>query len=76
MTQVDPARLDLRAKYLREGKSRNGLALEIQVPEQSLRRYERGEGVHPRNAVPIAKYLGVDVTDLPQFATQIEEPAT
>jgi transcriptional regulator with XRE-family HTH domain len=72
MSTVD---LDLRKKYLRAGKSRRGLAAELDVTEAVLRRFENGEGVHPRNARLIAEYLGVDITDLPQFADELTEPA-
>ncbi|WP_026912321.1 helix-turn-helix domain-containing protein [Patulibacter minatonensis] len=67
--------LDIRIKYLQEGKSRRGLADEIDVPEAVLRRFEGGKGVHPKHALPIAEYLGVNVTDLPQFAAVTEQTA-
>ncbi len=55
---------DLQASYLNEGLSRRQFAERIGVPEQSIRRLERGLGIHPANAKKVADYLGVKVTDL------------
>lgn len=52
------------------GFSRRRLAREINVPEQTLRRAERGEGVSLQYAKRIADFYGVLVTDI----WPVEEP--
>jgi DNA-binding XRE family transcriptional regulator len=41
-----------------------GLADAVGVAEQTIRRLEDGEGVHPANSKKVADYFGVKVTDL------------
>jgi DNA-binding XRE family transcriptional regulator len=55
---------ELRAAYINRGFSRRGFAEHVDVPEQSLRRLEVGERVHPATAKKVADELGVRVTDL------------
>jgi ribosome-binding protein aMBF1 (putative translation factor) len=56
---------DLKSARLNAGLSIRGLAREIDVPEQSIRRFEAGDsGLHPSNAKRIADRFGVQVTDL------------
>jgi ribosome-binding protein aMBF1 (putative translation factor) len=56
---------DLKTARLNAGLSIRGLAREIDVPEQSIRRFEAGDsGLHPANAKRIADRFGVQVTDL------------
>jgi ribosome-binding protein aMBF1 (putative translation factor) len=63
---------DLKTARLNAGLSIRGLAREIDVPEQSIRRFEAGDsGLHPANAKRIADRFGVQVTDL----LPIKEPA-
>jgi ribosome-binding protein aMBF1 (putative translation factor) len=57
-------RSDLRGVYLNAGMSRREFARQINVPEQSLRRFEDGDGISPANAKRLADYLGCKVTDL------------
>jgi transcriptional regulator with XRE-family HTH domain len=54
----------IRAAYLNRGLSRRQFAREVGVHEQTVRRIENGEGVHPANAKKVADALGVQVTDL------------
>lgn len=55
---------DLRPIYLNAGMSRREFARHIDVPEQSLRRFERGDGISPANAKKLADYLGTTVVEL------------
>lgn len=57
----------LRAYYTNKGLSRRGYAELLGIHEQSLRRLEGGEGVHPATAKVIADDMGVQVTDLIQL---------
>jgi plasmid maintenance system antidote protein VapI len=54
----------LRDKYLNAGMSRRAFARHIDVPEQSVRRFEDGEGISPSNAKKLADYLGCSVVEL------------
>lgn len=56
--------INLAAERLNRGFSIRGLAKEIDVPEQSIRRAEKGEGVSPTYAYRIATFFGVQVTDV------------
>jgi predicted transcriptional regulator len=56
---------DLTTARLNMGLSIRGLAKQVDVPEQSIRRYESGGGgLHPATAKRIADHFGVQVTDL------------
>lgn len=55
---------ELRRAYLNRGFSRRSFAKAIEVPEQSIRRLEKGLGVHPDNARKVANYFGLDTVDL------------
>lgn len=56
---------DLKTARLNAGLSIRGLAREVDVPEQSIRRFESGDGgLHPANAKRIADHFGIKVTDL------------
>ncbi len=61
----------LRGAYINRGFSRRGFAKHVGVPEQSLRRLERGERVHPASAKKVADELGVQVTDLMPLAPEV-----
>lgn len=61
---------EFRVKRINAGKSRRGLARELEIPEQTLRRYEAGLGISLANAKKLADYLGLKVTDLPPFREQ------
>jgi transcriptional regulator with XRE-family HTH domain len=54
----------IRTHYLNEGLSRRGFADQIGVAEQSVRRLEDGEGVHPSTAKKVADALGATVVEL------------
>lgn len=56
--------VDLRGRYLDAGMSRRQFARRIGVPEQSLRRFENGDGISPGNAKKIADYLEMTVSEL------------
>ena len=62
---------ELAAARLNAGYSRRGLADHIDVPEQSLRRLESGEGITPAYAKRIADFFGVQVTDLMPLPTDV-----
>lgn len=55
---------ELRIVRINKGLSRRGLAREIQVPEQTLRRLESGQSISPRYAKRVADRFGLAVTDL------------
>jgi plasmid maintenance system antidote protein VapI len=55
---------DIKAGYLNAGYSRRAFAEHVDVPEQSLRRLEGGNGISPAYAKRIADFFGVQVTDL------------
>lgn len=55
---------ELAAARLNAGYSRRGLAEHINVPEQTLRRLEAGDGCTPSYAKRVADFFGVQVTDL------------
>jgi DNA-binding XRE family transcriptional regulator len=54
----------LRRERINRGYSRRALAREIDVPEQTLRRLEKGLGVTPLYAKRVADFFEVQVTDL------------
>lgn len=56
--------INLRAERLNRGLSLRQAAKAMDVPEQSIRRAELGEGVTPQNAYKIASFFGYKVTDL------------
>lgn len=56
--------LNLAAERLNRGHSVRSLARELGVSEQSIRRLEDGDGVHPATALKVADYFGLKVTDL------------
>jgi transcriptional regulator with XRE-family HTH domain len=58
---------DLRSARLNAGFTIRGLAREIGIAEQTLRRLEGGEGAHPASAKKVADFFGVQVTDLMPF---------
>jgi DNA-binding XRE family transcriptional regulator len=55
---------ELREHYLNQGMSRRQYAAKVDVPEQSIRRLEAGQGVSPAYAKKVADDLGCKVTDL------------
>ena len=55
---------DLKTARVNRGFSIRGLAREIGIAEQSLRRLEEGEGVHPATAKKVADFFGVNAVDL------------
>lgn len=54
----------LRDARVNAGYSIRGLARELAVHEQTVRRLERGERVTPGHAKKVADFFGVRVTDL------------
>lgn len=65
---TDKPDINLKQLRLDQGWSIRGLARDIDVPEQSIRRLEAGFGVNPQTAKKVAEKLGVAVTDIPVFA--------
>lgn len=63
---------DLRVIRLNKGKSIRGLARDLGVPEQSIRRLEGGDGIRVDRAKKLADWHGIQVTDLPTFAIEAE----
>lgn len=55
------------SERLNRGYTIRGLAREIDVPEQAVRRLEGGERISPASAKKLADFFGVQVTDLPPF---------
>lgn len=58
---VGSSGIDLRAARLRLGLSLTQAAHEIGVSKRSLHGAENGTRPHPRNALRIARFYGVDV---------------
>jgi transcriptional regulator with XRE-family HTH domain len=59
---------NLTEARLNEGLSIRALARELGIPENSIRRFERGDGLlRPANAKLVADRFGVQVTDLLPF---------
>jgi transcriptional regulator with XRE-family HTH domain len=54
---------NLRAARINQGQSIKEAARQIGVSEGTLRRAERGEGMHPRTLKRIADYYEIRVTD-------------
>jgi len=54
----------MKAERLNRGYSIRALADELEIPEQSIRRLEKGLGISPANAKKIADFYGCKVTDL------------
>lgn len=57
-------RFSLREARLNRGLSARQVALEIGIAQETFRRLEDGEPVHPSSAKKVADYFGVRVTDL------------
>lgn len=57
-------RFVLSTARLNDGHSIRSLAAELGISEQSIRRLESGEGVHPASAKKVADHFKVQVTDL------------
>lgn len=57
---------------MNRGQSIRGLARELGVPEQSIRRIEDGDGIRLDRAKKVADWHGVQVVDLPAFDTREE----
>ena len=55
---------DLTAARVNAGFSIRGLADKLDIGEQSIRRLENGEQVHPATAKKVADFFEVRVTDL------------
>lgn len=55
---------DLTAARLNAGHSIRSLADQLGIGEQSIRRLENGEAIHPATAKTIADFFDVRVTDL------------
>jgi transcriptional regulator with XRE-family HTH domain len=58
---------DLTTARLNAGFSIRGLARDLGIGEQAIRRLENGEVVHPATAKKVADKFGVRVTDLVSF---------
>lgn len=70
---MSETRIDLVAERLNRGMSRRQMAKEIGVSEAVLRSAEQGGHPHPSNALKIASYYGVLVTNI--WPVENEEPA-
>ena len=55
---------ELRAVRMNRGYSIRGLARELDIPEQSIRRLERGLGISLGYAKRLADWHGVEVLDI------------
>jgi DNA-binding XRE family transcriptional regulator len=56
--------IDLERERLNRGLSLNGMAAEIPIARNTLKRAEAGKSVHPSSALKIAEFLDVQVTDI------------
>jgi transcriptional regulator with XRE-family HTH domain len=61
----------MKRERMDRGKSIRGLARELNIPEQTIRRIEAGLGIDLERAKILADYYGVRVTDFPYFAAQV-----
>lgn len=66
---------ELRRLRMNRGTSIRALARELEVPEQSIRRLEEGDGIRLDRAKKVADWHGVLVTDLPAFTEDEPEEA-
>jgi transcriptional regulator with XRE-family HTH domain len=55
---------DLRTARLNAGHTVRSLAAELKIDQRTLARLEAGGVVHPANALRVADYFDVQVTDL------------
>lgn len=56
--------INLKKERLNRGLSLNGMADEIKISRNTLKRAEEGKTVHPASALKIAEFVGVQVTDI------------
>jgi transcriptional regulator with XRE-family HTH domain len=56
--------MNLARERVNRGFTVRGLARELGVAEQTIRRLENGEMVHPAKAKVVADFFGCKVTDL------------
>jgi transcriptional regulator with XRE-family HTH domain len=63
---------ELRARRINRGASIRGLARELDIPEQTIRRLEDGEGARLDRAKRYADWHKIRVTDLPAFEPEVE----
>lgn len=56
--------IDLERERLNRGLSLNGMAKQVNIARNTLKNAEEGEAIHPASALKIAKFLGVQVTDI------------
>lgn len=56
---------EVRRARINKGRSIRGLARDLEIPEQSIRRIEGGDGIRLERARKLADWLGVEVVDLP-----------
>jgi ribosome-binding protein aMBF1 (putative translation factor) len=59
-----PARFDLRTERLNQGLTVKGLALELGLHHDTVRKIEDGEPVHPSSAKKVADHFGISVVEL------------
>jgi transcriptional regulator with XRE-family HTH domain len=65
----------MRVARLNRGKSIRGLARDLDIPEQAIRRIEAGFGIRVDRAKKLADWHGVLVTDLPAFDPDDQQAA-
>lgn len=66
---------ELRRRRINRGSSIRGLARELDIPEQAIRRLEGGGGIRIERAKKVADWHGIRVIDLPAFDEAIEDIA-
>lgn len=57
-------RFDLRTERLNKGLTTKGLALELGLHHDTVRKIEDGEPVHPSSAKKVADHFGITVVEL------------
>jgi ribosome-binding protein aMBF1 (putative translation factor) len=57
-------RFDLRTARLNQGLTIKGLAVELGLHHDTVRKIEDGESVHPASAKTVADHFGVTVVEL------------
>lgn len=65
----------IRIARMNKGRSIRGLARELEIPEQSIRRLEAGLGIRLDRAKKLADFFEVQVTDLAPFNGELGEAA-
>lgn len=66
---------ELRIARINKGMSIRGLARELDMPEQSIRRIEAGGGIRLDRAAKLAEYFDIKVTDLQVIRDELDRAA-